>query len=201
MPDSNITDNEQLNKFISFWSSKERQSFNNGVLGDIVALGLSGKSYIKKRSGQGTARTIDRIFNYSSKDAQINKMAVAYGKVHPSPQEFSVVGADGALVYPISENNYFSDQVRNINKDAHGKRQQILDTPYSRRSLIANAKDTNFKLHNFLALNIGESSRDYFGITPIEDYVAKLTLTFNNQMILPTMSDKRLGIVYLVYNQ
>lgn len=191
MPDSNITDNEQLNKFISFWSSKERQSFNNGVLGDIVALGLSGKSYIKKRSGQGTARTIDRIFNYSSKDAQINKMAVAYGKVHPSPQEFSVVGADGALVYPISENNYFSDQVRNINKDAHGKRQQILDTPYSRRSLIANAKDTNFKLHNFLALNIGESSRDYFGITPIEDYIAKLTLTFNNQMILPTMSDKK----------
>lgn len=112
MPDSNITDNEQLNKFISFWSSKERQSFNNGVLGDIVALGLSGKSYIKKRSGQGTARTIDRIFNYSSKDAQINKMAVAYGKVHPSPQEFSVVGADGALVYPISENNYF--QIRYV---------------------------------------------------------------------------------------
>lgn len=191
MPDSNLTNNEQLNKFISFWSSKERYSFNNGVLGDIVQLGLSGKSYIKKRSGQGTARTIDRIFNYSSKNAQINKMAVAYGKVHPSPQEFSVVGADGALIYPISENNYFSDQIRNINKNANGKRQQILDTPYSRRSLIANAEGTNFKLHNFLALNIGESSRDYFGITPIEDYIAKLTLTFNNQMVLPTMSDKK----------
>lgn len=39
-------------------------------------------------------------------------MAVAYGKVHPSPQEFSVVGADGALVYPISENNYF--QIRYV---------------------------------------------------------------------------------------
>jgi hypothetical protein len=36
-------------------------------------------------------------------------MAVAYGKVHPSPQEFSVTGADGSLVYPISENNYMTD--------------------------------------------------------------------------------------------
>lgn len=194
MPDSNLTNNTQLNQFISFWSSKERQSFNNGVLGDIAQLGISGLSYIKKRSGKSgsnTARTIDRIFNYSSKDAQINKMAVAYGKVHPSPQEFSVVGADGALVYPISENNYMSDQIRNINKNANGKRQQILDTPYSKRSLIANTTDTQFKLHNFLALNIDETSRDYFGITPIEDYIAKLTLTFNNQMILPTMSDKK----------
>lgn len=164
MPDSNLTNNTQLNQFISFWSSKERQSFNNGVLGDIAQLGISGLSYIKKRSGKSgsnTARTIDRIFNYSSKDAQINKMAVAYGKVHPSPQEFSVVGADGALVYPISENNYMSDQIRNINKNANGKRQQILDTPYSKRSLIANTTDTQFKLHNFLALNIDETSRDY----------------------------------------
>jgi hypothetical protein len=57
--------------------------------------------------------------------------------------------------------------------------------------LIANAKNTKFKLHTFLALNIDESSRDYFGITPVEDYIAKLTLTFNDRMILPTMSDKK----------
>jgi hypothetical protein len=72
MPDSNLTNNTQLNQFISFWSSKERQNFNNGVLGDIAQLGISGLSYIKKRSGKSgsnTARTIDRIFNYSSKDA------------------------------------------------------------------------------------------------------------------------------------
>lgn len=156
-----------------------------------MLLAGTGSSTIKKRSGQGSARTIDRIFNYSSPNAQINLMAVAYGKVHPSPQEFSVTGADGALVYPISENNYMTDQIRNLNQNTNGKREQILSTPYSRRSLIANAQDVNFKLHNFLALNIGDSSRDYFGITPVEDYVAKLTLTFNNQMILPTMSDKK----------
>ena len=188
--DSNLTNVPQLNKFITFWSNKH-QGFNSGILGDIQVLSMSKASAIKKRAGQGNARTLDRIFNYSSPDAQINMMAVAYGKVHPSPQEFSVVGADGALVYPISENNYMTDQIRNLNKNAHGKREQILSTPYSKRSLIANAKNTVFKLHNFLALNIGDSSRDYFDITPVEDYIAKLTLTFNNQMILPTMSDKK----------
>lgn len=202
--DSHLTNISDLNRFISFWEAnyylenqvegkptKSVQSFNKGILGDIMLLAGTGSSTIKKRSGQGSARTIDRIFNYSSPNAQINLMAVAYGKVHPSPQEFSVTGADGALVYPISENNYMTDQIRNLNQNTNGKREQILSTPYSRRSLIANAQDVNFKLHNFLALNIGDSSRDYFGITPVEDYVAKLTLTFNNQMILPTMSDKK----------
>lgn len=202
--DTNLTTIPQLNKFIAFWDSnyqlenqvggkatKQLQSFNKGILGDIMLLGSTKASSIKKRAGQGSARTIDRIFNYSSPTAQINLMAVAYGKVHPSPQEFSVTGADGALVYPISENNYMTDQIRNLNQNTHGKREQILSTPYSKRSLIANANGVNFKLHNFLALNIGDTSRDYFGITPVEDYIAKLTLTFNNQMVLPTMSDKK----------
>jgi len=57
--------------------------------------------------------------------------------------------------------------------------------------LLANAKDTKFKLHTFLALNVDEFSGDYFGITPVEDYIAKLTLTFNDRLILPTMSDKK----------
>lgn len=103
-------------------------------------------------------------------------MAISYGKVHPSPQEFSVVGADGALIYPISENNYMTDQVRNINQDANGKKQQILSTPFSAHSLIANAKNTKFKLHTFLALNIDESSRDYLVLLLLKIILLSLLL-------------------------
>lgn len=187
---SNLTNIDQLNRFATFWNSKQN-SFNAGVLGNIMTLSRTGKSSVVNRSEGKKARTIDRIFNYRDPNAQINMMAIAYGKMHPSPQEFSMIGADGALVYPISENNYMTDQIRNINKNANGKKQQILDTPYSKRSLIANAKDVQFKLHNFLALNMQDKGRDYFGISPVEDYIAKLTLTFNNQMVLPTMSDKK----------
>jgi hypothetical protein len=29
-------------------------------------------------------------------------MAIASGETHPTPEEFSVTGADGSLVYPIT---------------------------------------------------------------------------------------------------
>ena len=188
---------DEFSKLKSFWEgkgcSKKLNKFNDGVVSNIIKLSKDKTIGIKSTSGSGYSRTIDRMFTYGSKnrDAQINIMAVAYGKTHPSPQEFSVVGADGALIYPISENNYMTDQIRNINNDANGKRQQILNTPFSKRSLIANAEGVKFKLHNFLCMNIDDTSRDYFGITPLEDYIAKLTLTFNDQLILPTMSDKK----------
>jgi hypothetical protein len=80
--DTNLTTIPQLNKFIAFWDSnyqlenqvggkatKQLQSFNKGILGDIMLLGSTKASSIKKRAGQGSARTIDRIFNYSSPTA------------------------------------------------------------------------------------------------------------------------------------
>lgn len=201
--DTHLTNISQLNKFISFWEGvyalesdankqfkKNYQTFNLGILSDINSMFINNKSTITHRSGQGESRSLDRIFNNSSPRAQINQMAVAYGKTHPSPEEFSVTGADGSLIYPISENNYMSDQIRNLNKNRHGKREQLLKTPYSKRSLIANTEN-QLSLHTFIAMNNQNTSRDYFGITPLEDYIAKLTLTFNNQMILPTMSDKK----------
>lgn len=181
-----------VRNFINFWKNSKGGgiSLNKGIFQDIAEMYQNKRGYIKQNTGE-KARSLDKIFTHYNPEAQINQLAYAYGKTHPSPQEFSVTGADGALVYPISENNYMCDQIRNINKNAHGKREQILKTPYSKRSLIANAEGVEFKLHNFLALEIDDSSRDYFGITAVEDYIAKLTLTFNNQMILPTMSDKK----------
>ena len=185
----------EFDRLESFWKGTKFSKtgrFNEGTLATIIKLAESKDIGVKSTSGNGYSRTLDRMFTFGKNaDSQMAYIAISYGKVHPSPQEFSVVGADGALIYPISENNYMTDQIRNINQDSNGKKQQILDTPYSKHSLIANAKDTKFKLHTFLALNIDESSRDYFGITPVEDYIAKLTLTFNDRMILPTMSDKK----------
>ena len=180
----------------NFWkgvgTSNKFNRFNEGTLATIIKLAKNGGIGVKSNSSTGYARTLDRMFTFGKgSDSQMAAVAISYGKVHPSPQEFSVVGADGALIYPISENNYMTDQIRNINQNANGKREQILNTPFSAHSLIANAKDTKFKLHTFLALNIDDTSRDYFGITPVEDYIAKLTLTFNDRLILPTMSDKK----------
>jgi hypothetical protein len=161
------------------------------TLTDITKM-YNAKSSAATTRGGSNYRSLDRIFTSGDKNAQINLMAVAYGKTHPSPEEFSVTGADNSLVYPISENNYMSDQVRWLNQDLNNKRANILNTPYSKRSLLANNKG-KIKLHTLLAINERTSgtSRDYFGISPLEDYITKLVLGFNDHLTLPTMSDKK----------
>ena len=138
-----------------------------------------------------------RIFNYKSPNAVINLMAIAYGEMHPTPEEFSVTGADGSLLYPITQNNYMSDQLRWLNTNAYNKLDNIARSAYSANSLIVKTLTSpdkpKLKLHTLIAIrdNITNSSRDYFGITPLEDYIAKLLLVHQGRLILPTMSDKK----------
>ena len=138
-----------------------------------------------------------RIFNYKSPNAVINLMAIAYGEMRPTPEEFSVTGADGSLLYPITQNNYMSDQLRWLNTNAYNKLDNIARSAYSANSLIVKTLTSpdkpKLKLHTLIAIrdNITNSSRDYFGITPLEDYIAKLLLVHQGRLILPTMSDKK----------
>lgn len=39
---------------------------------------------------------------------------------------------------------------------------------------------------------------DYFGITPLADYISKMVMKHNNMLVFPTMADKRHGILYLM---
>ena len=103
--------------------------------------------------------------------------------------------------YPISQNNHMSDAVRQLNTD----KQTIIEkmkSPYAAHSLIFNiAKDldpnagreSQFVLNAFIGIKDTRSQKgqDYFGITNIEDFIAKMQMTFNNKLTLPTMADKK----------
>ncbi len=146
---------------------------------------------------KGITISADKIFNYYDPNSVMNLMAIAYGETHPTPEEFSVTGADGSLVYPITQNNYMSDQIRWLNTNAYGKLQNLSNTPYCKNSLIVKAlsgkNKPKLKLHTLLAIEdqLTDTSRDYFGITPLEDYITKLVLAENSRIVLPTMSDKK----------
>lgn len=169
-------------------------SISNSVLHNIRLMNNS-KSLEAKIKKQTVSAS--RIFNYKSPNAVINLMAIAYGETHPTPEEFSVTGADGSLLYPITQNNYMSDQLRWLNTDAYNKLSNIAKSAYSANSLIVKTLTSpdkpKLKLHTLIAIkdNISNSSRDYFGITPLEDYIAKLLLIHQGRLILPTMSDKK----------
>lgn len=190
------TGQPNMQSFENFWrSANASTSLTKSILNNINIAAIRGTSSIKSRSGE-TARTFDRIFTSRKPDAQINLMAIAWGRTHPSPEEFSVTGADGNLVYPITENNYMSDQIRWLKYNLNGKRELLGKNPYSANSLLLQSINSNadlIKLNTYLNLeeNLQNTNRDYFGISPIEDYLSKMTFGFNNHLFCPTMSDKK----------
>lgn len=193
---TNGTGQPNMQSFENFWrSANASTSLTKSILNNINIAAIRGTSSIKSRSGE-TARTFDRIFTSRKPDAQINLMAIAWGRTHPSPEEFSVTGADGNLVYPITENNYMSDQIRWLKYNLNGKRELLEKNPYSSNSLLLQSINNNsdiIKLHTYLNLeeNLQNTNRDYFGISPIEDYLSKMTFGFSNHLFCPTMSDKK----------
>lgn len=193
---TNGTGQPNMQSFENFWrSANASTSLTKSILNNINIAAIRGTSSIKSRSGE-TARTFDRIFTSRKPDAQINLMAIAWGRTHPSPEEFSVTGADGNLVYPITENNYMSDQIRWLKYNLNGKRELLGKNPYSANSLLLQSINSNadlIKLNTYLNLeeNLQNTNRDYFGISPIEDYLSKMTFGFNNHVFCPTMSDKK----------
>ena len=193
---TNGTGQLNMQSFENFWrSANASTSLTKSILNNINIAAIRGTSSIKSRSGE-TARTFDRIFTSRKPDAQINLMAIAWGRTHPSPEEFSVTGADGNLVYPITENNYMSDQIRWLKYNLNGKRELLGKNPYSANSLLLQSINSNadlIKLNTYLNLeeNLQNTNRDYFGISPIEDYLSKMTFGFNNHLFCPTMSDKK----------
>lgn len=193
---TNGTGQPNMQAFENFWrSTNANTSLTKSILNNINIAAIRGTSSIKSRSGE-TARTFDRIFTSRKPDAQINLMAIAWGRTHPSPEEFSVTGADGNLVYPITENNYMSDQIRWLKYNLNGKRELLGKNPYSANSLLLQSINSNadlIKLNTYLNLeeNLQNTNRDYFGISTIEDYLSKMTFGFNNHLFCPTMSDKK----------
>lgn len=169
-------------------------SIKNSVHANIKAMAANSSLEAKFR---GATVSADRIFNYRDPNSVINLMAIAYAETHPTSEELSVSGADGSLVFPITQNNYMSDQLRWLNTNSYGKLQNLSNTPYCKNSLIVKAllgkNKPKLKLHTLIAVNdaVTDTSRDYFGISPLEDYITKMVLAENDRLILPTMSDKK----------
>lgn len=165
--------------------------------------GLSGNNTML---GKNHDKPIDTIFNSYGKTSElpISRLAVAYSRVHPSSSEFSVTSPEGSILYPFTNNNFATDRTRDINNDRALIVERMRNCSQCAHSLILQAADINFstgttdrnkliRLKTFVGVkdNTQVEGADYFGITPLEDYVSKLVLTFNKRLIDPTMADKK----------
>ena len=135
------------------------------------------------------------------------RLAVAQSKSHKSYVEATVIGADGAKLYQVSQNNIISDTVRELNTNPELVN-NLINTTYVGGFVNANGVSTGSRvlrqlkdgtskgidLKTFVKLTeegARDKGRDYLSISDAEDYVMKMSALANDYMTIPTMADKK----------
>lgn len=187
-------------------------SDNNGIIGSTARGSLSyfinqmvddiGKSEINTKNAKGFKQinALDEMYNGYGINSDIGRIALAYSSIYPSIKEMSTRSANGDTLYPINLNNQFSDIINSINlkKNQWAEDQK---SPYCNHSIIRSIaseirdfdEQTKLRLNCFVGIksNDYQEGNDYLKITPIEDYLSKMLLTENDNLLCPTMADKK----------
>jgi len=111
---------------------------------------------------------------------------------------------DGSTIYPISQNNNISDLTLRLTTNEDDIIRRLMQSPYARNSILLKklndlhrtgrmTADDKLEMNSVVGLKDGNKreGKDYFGITPMEDYIIKMNMTFRDMLVLPTMADKK----------
>lgn len=191
---------EALVSMLSDRSNKSIYFFFNSKVKDLAKI---------QESGVVPGQYNRSITKYYADSKFLGRLAETYAMLHPSSDELSVLSTDGKLLYPISEHNYLSDMVQRLDNDPVTVEAltKVLyntgnnDNPnYFKGSVLLtnlyNNADAKGKigfetLVYFKEQGSADKGRKYTEISPLEDYIAKMTFTRAGRIILPTMGDSQ----------
>lgn len=191
---------EALVSMLSDRSNKSIYFFFNSKVKDLAKI---------QESGVIPGQYNRSITKYYADSKFLGRLAETYAMLHPSSDELSVLATDGKLLYPISEHNYLSDVVQRLDNDPVTVEAltKVLyntgnnDNPnYFKGSVLLtnlyNNADTKGKigfetLVYFKEQGSADKGRKYTEISPLEDYIAKMTFTRAGRIVLPTMGDSQ----------
>lgn len=191
---------EALVSMLSDRSNKSIYFFFNSKVKDLAKI---------QESGVIPGQYNRSITKYYADSKFLGRLAETYAMLHPSSDELSTLVTDGRLLYPISEHNYLSDMVQRLDNDPVTVEAltKVLyntgnnDNPnYFKGSVLLtnlyNNADTKGKIGfetfvYFKEQGSADKGRKYTEISPLEDYIAKMTFTRAGRIVLPTMGDSQ----------
>lgn len=191
---------EALISMLSDRSNKSIYFFFNSKVKDLAKI---------QESGVVPGQYNRSITKYYADSKFLGRLAETYAMLHPSSDELSVLSTDGKLLYPISEHNYLSDMVQRLDNDpatVEALTKVLYNTGnntnpnYFKGSVLLtnlyNNADTKGKigfetLVYFKEQGSADKGRKYTEISPLEDYIAKMTFTRAGRIVLPTMGDSQ----------
>lgn len=196
----NSNSTESLVSMLSDRSNKGIYFFFNSKVKDLAKI---------QESGVVPGQYNRSITKYYADSKFLGRLAETYAMLHPSSDELSVLSTDGKLLYPISEHNYLSDMVQRLDNDpatVEALTKVLYNTGnntnpnYFKGSVLLtnlyNNADAKGKigfetLVYFKEQGSTDKGRKYTEISPLEDYIAKMTFTRAGRIILPTMGDSQ----------
>lgn len=196
----NSDSTESLVSMLSDRSNKGIYFFFNSKVKDLAKI---------QESGVVPGQYNRSITKYYADSKFLGRLAETYAMLHPSSDELSVLSTDGKLLYPISEHNYLSDMVQRLDNDpatVEALTKVLYNTGnntnpnYFKGSVLLtnlyNNTDAKGKigfetLVYFKEQGSADKGRKYTEISPLEDYIAKMTFTRAGRIILPTMGDSQ----------
>lgn len=191
---------EALVSMLSDRSNKSIYFFFNSKVKDLAKI---------QESGVVPGQYNRSITKYYADSKFLGRLAETYAMLHPSSDELLVLSTDGKLLYPISEHNYLSDMVQRLDNDpatVEALTKVLYNTGnntnpnYFKGSVLLtnlyNNADAKGKigfetLVYFKEQGSADKGRKYTEISPLEDYIAKMTFTRAGRIILPTMGDSQ----------
>jgi hypothetical protein len=191
---------EALVSMLSDRSNKSIYFFFNSKVKDLAKI---------QESGVVPGQYNRSITKYYADSKFLGRLAETYAMLHPSSDELSVLSTDGRLLYPISEHNYLSDMVQRLDNDpatVEALTKVLYNTGnntnpnYFKGSVLLtnlyNNADVKGKigfetLVYFKEQGSADKGRKYTEISPLEDYIAKITFTRAGRIVLPTMGDSQ----------
>ena len=204
-----VTDSKIID-LLKDWFVNEEQTSEGDVkqnslakMAQSIITAANNGSTTVKYGGDNRERELDQLYANFGKNHHIYKLAVAINTVHPSSREFSIKGPNGERIYPVSQNSFVSDRTRKLSTSGKEFAESMTNvSEYCKNSLLLDIagsytkpldQETHFKLNAFVGIKDTNRKKgaDYFGITPMEDYIAKMIMTEKDQIILPTMADKK----------
>lgn len=210
-------DMDTLNSYLTqdYYSPNPVDSFSNFILsGNKNSVNSFFNNKLKTLNSIDTFGNVkdkftEHVSKFYNKSKFAGRISEIYGITHPSSDELSVLSTDGKLLYPISDHNYLSDMTQNLDTD-HSIVEKLATVLYNTGN---NQYDGYFKgsylltnLYNnptktgklevetlvyFKEQGSTDKGRKYTEISPLEDYIAKLTFTMANRIVLPTMGDSQ----------
>lgn len=196
----NSDSTESLVSMLSDRSNKGIYFFFNSKVKDLAKI---------QESGVVPGQYNRSITKYYADSKFLGRLAETYAMLHPSSDELSVLSTDGKLLYPISEHNYLSDMVQRLDNDpatVEALTKVLYNTGnntnpnYFKGSVLLtnlyNNADSKGKIGfetfvYFKEQGSADKGRKYTEISPLEDYIAKMTFTRAGRIILPTMGDSQ----------